>query len=104
VGSEAENAARQTLRGKPPINLNASGIADVIDELTKIQLQAMQEGDYKKVEDVRVAIHTLRRDYREKGRLVYHETRLRSLRDKLEQAQTQLSETQQQFVLVLIPG
>jgi hypothetical protein len=72
--------------------------------VTKIQLQAMHDGDYKKVGAVRVAIHNLRREYRERGRLDHQETWPRKLRDKLERAQTQLSETERQFVSVLIPG
>jgi hypothetical protein len=103
-GAEAEEAARQIMRGQRPKILNACGIADVIDELTKFQLQAMQEGDYRQGEAIHEAICNLRRDYREKDRLNYQETRVLSLKEKLQIAERRLSERQKKLISPLTPG
>jgi hypothetical protein len=103
-GDEAAEVARKILRGRRPKILNACGIADVIDELTKFQLEAMQTGDYRQGEAIYQTICSLRRDYREKDRLNYQETRVLSLKEKLQLAERRLSEKQKKSVCVLTTG
>jgi hypothetical protein len=101
---EARKLAEDLMRGKNPKILSAPGVSDVIHELTKIQVQALEDGDYRRVDSVRTVIVGLRRNYRLKDRLDFHDSRLVLLRGKLAEAQGRLIETQKLYFFVLIPA
>lgn len=101
---ESEHMATDLLRGKQVHIINAAGIADVIDELTNIQLQAMQEGDYIQTEKIRVIVETLRYKYRTKDRdefqkvcIAAKQERVDDIKRKLEEAKEQWRQNEEDF-------
>jgi hypothetical protein len=91
---QARKIAEELVRGKSPKILTASGIADVIHALTDIQVQAMEDGNYTQVDQIRVIVSNLRTGYRNKDRADFHDSRLSLLNGKLSEAQGKLAELQ----------
>ena len=89
---ESAQIARDLVNGKKRRIVNAAGIADVIDELTALQVQSMEAGDYRQTCKVRMAIQNLRQNFRKQDRDRYHKARLDTLKQQISEAESQLAE------------
>jgi hypothetical protein len=76
---------------------NINGVADVIDELTDMQLKGMQDQDYKRVRKIRDVISSLRTTFRDKDRKEFHETRVRDLKTRMHDAEQAVKECQEEW-------
>jgi REP element-mobilizing transposase RayT len=94
---EARRIAEELVRGKSPKILSAAGLSDVIHALTEMQVQAMEDGNYKEVDHIRSIVQNLRTDHRHRDRVDLHEGRIALLNGKLAEAQQKLGETQKLY-------
>ena len=90
--AESAQIAQDLVDGKKRKIVNAAGIADVIDELTTLQVESMEAGDYRKTCKIRTVIQTLRQNFRKQDRDKYHKARLDELKQLLSEAESQKAE------------
>ena len=89
---ESAQIARDLVNGKKRRIVNAAGIADVIDELTALQVESMEAGDYRQTCKIRMAIQDLRQNFRKQDRDRYHKARLDTLKQQISEAESQLAD------------
>jgi hypothetical protein len=94
---EARAAAEGLMRGRHPIIPDAKGVADVIDELTRIQLQAMKDGAHRQVDEIQKIITDLRRSFRLKDREELRQTRMAELKARLASTEADLTAEQRHW-------
>ena len=88
---ESERIATDLVNGEKRKIVNAAGIADVIDELTKMLVEAMEAREYTRSEKIKNIIMRLRKGFRKEDRERCQKERLNSLRQQIAEAETQLS-------------
>ncbi|OHS96267.1 hypothetical protein TRFO_37566 [Tritrichomonas foetus] len=94
---EIVELADDLVRGRKKRVDNPAIIADVIDELTNIRLETMQNGDYVETQKIIEIINSLRQSYRQQDRLSFHRERMDDLESRIDEAKATLLHTKEEW-------
>lgn len=94
---ESARIAEDLVNGQKRKIVNAAGIADVIDELTKMLLESMEARDYTRGEKIKNTIQKLRDGFRKEDRERCQKERLDTLKQQIADVEEQLSTAQRDW-------